>query len=216
MLARIEEWTPAGRERMPVGTESDSNNQPWSRPQGREAVRNALIAATERLCAERSPGQVSLRQIGSEAGVNHGQVQHYFGSKVALITATMEQIEAELIDRIDGDTGLEFSGLVDFLSDRPAFTRMIAWVILEVEDPKAFAPLRFGTVLAERLQTAGFSSDEARVVAAHIMLLTGGWALLRPAISVATDLDTDGVGLVQQALQERVESLVRSPSRESR
>jgi AcrR family transcriptional regulator len=199
---------------MPMGTEADPKN--WSQPQGREAVRNALIAATERLCAERSPGQVSLRQIGSEAGVNHGQVQHYFGSKVALITATMEQIEAELIDRIDGDAGLEFSGLVDFVSDRPAFTRMIAWVILEVEDPKVFAPLRFGTVIAERLQTAGFSWDEARAVAAHIMLLTGGWALMKPAISVATGLDADGVGLVQEALQERVESLVGSPIRESR
>lgn len=197
-------------------TEADRTKQAWSQPQGRDAVRDALIIATERLCADRSPGQVSVRQVASEARVNHGQVQHYFGSKLALITATMERIEADLIDQIAGGTGLDFSGLVDLVSDRPAFTRMIAWILLEDVDASVFAPLRFGAVLAERLQTAGFSREEARAVAAQIMLLAGGWALLEPAISIATDLDADAAGLVQEALQERVESLARPPTTGSR
>ncbi len=50
-------------------------------PRGPDAVRNALIEATAKLCGERSPALVSVRDIAAEAGVNHGQVHHYFGSK---------------------------------------------------------------------------------------------------------------------------------------
>ncbi len=192
-------------------TDSGQEQQDWSPPRGREAVRDALITATERLCAERSPGQVSVREIAGQAGVNHGQIQHYFGSKLALIAATMERIEAELIDRIASGAAIELSGFIDFVSDRPAFTRMIAWVILEGRDDSVFEDLWFGKALSERLRAAGRPEEEAQALATQIMVLAGGWALFRPAIATATGLDADGVGLAQKSLQRLAESLVGNP-----
>jgi AcrR family transcriptional regulator len=189
----------------------DRTAHDWGPPRGREEVRDALMTATERLCEERSPGKVSVREIAGEAGVNHGQVQHYFGSKLALIAATMERIEADLIDRIAGGTTVELPGLIKIVSNRPAFTRMIAWIILEGSDRSVFEDLWFGKALSERLREAGRPEAEARALAAQIMVLAGGWALFRPAISVATGLDAGEAGQTQESLQRLAESLVESP-----
>jgi AcrR family transcriptional regulator len=198
-----------------MGTEKVGKGQDRGRsqPRGREAVRDALIDAAERLCAEQSPGQVSVRQIAAEAGVNQGQVHHYFGSKEALIAATMERIEAALIDRIDSagpDAGL--SGLVEVAVDRPAFVRMIAWIVIEGRDPSVFAGLRFGGELGERLRIAGWSEAEATVLVAQVMAIAGGWALFNPAIAASNELDATDVRRTQESLQRLVELLVAMPA----
>lgn len=54
-------------------------------PHGPEQVRAALLDAAAKLFAEKGPGAVSVRQIASAAGVNHGLVHHYFGSKQELL-----------------------------------------------------------------------------------------------------------------------------------
>ncbi len=59
---------------------------------GREAVEAALIEATADLLAERGPTMTSVRDIAGRAGVNHGQVHHYFGGKRGLLRETMRRL----------------------------------------------------------------------------------------------------------------------------
>ena len=69
------------------------------KPVGRDAVRSALIRATTELILERGVS-VSVRDIAERAGVNHGLVHTYFGSKDALLTeafgAVIDRAAAEV------------------------------------------------------------------------------------------------------------------------
>jgi AcrR family transcriptional regulator len=59
---------------------------------GREAVEAALIDAACNLLAEVGPRATSVRDIANRAGVNHGQVHHYFGGKRPLLEEAMRQM----------------------------------------------------------------------------------------------------------------------------
>ena len=61
---------------------------------GRKAVELSLVDAATRLFAARNPSSVTVREITAEAGVNHGLVHHYFGSKQGLLLAVLENLSA--------------------------------------------------------------------------------------------------------------------------
>ena len=51
-----------------------------------------LIAAAADLLGEVGPRAMSVRMVAERAGVNHGLVHHYFGSKEGLMRAAMLQL----------------------------------------------------------------------------------------------------------------------------
>ncbi|MFD7645834.1 TetR/AcrR family transcriptional regulator [Kitasatospora sp. NPDC059795] len=52
-------------------------------------TRDRLLAAAERLFLRRGVGQVSVRAINAEAGLNPGAVHYHFGSRDGLVTALL-------------------------------------------------------------------------------------------------------------------------------
>ncbi|MGX4735966.1 TetR/AcrR family transcriptional regulator [Kitasatospora griseola] len=52
-------------------------------------TRDRLLAAAERLFLQRGVGQVSVRAINAEAGLNPGAVHYHFGSRDGLVTALL-------------------------------------------------------------------------------------------------------------------------------
>jgi AcrR family transcriptional regulator len=76
-----------------VSDPSEQADEPesTSAPHGPEEVRAALLDAATRLFAEEGPKAVSVRQIAAAAGVNHGLVHHYFGSKQELLRDVVRQ-----------------------------------------------------------------------------------------------------------------------------
>jgi AcrR family transcriptional regulator len=73
-----------------------------ARPLGREAVRHALVDAAIELIVERGLS-VSVRDIAAHAGVNHGLVHTYFGSKDGLLAAAYDEINARAAAERDAD-----------------------------------------------------------------------------------------------------------------
>lgn len=67
---------------------------------GREAVMTALTTAAMDLLVEEGM-QVSVREIAARAGVNHGLVHTYFGSKQALIAAALDEMNERAADEAD-------------------------------------------------------------------------------------------------------------------
>ena len=72
---------------------ADSKTQSLDR--GREAVKTALINAACEMLAESGPNAMSVRNVANRAGVNHGQVHHYFGGKEGLIEAAAARLARE-------------------------------------------------------------------------------------------------------------------------
>ncbi len=58
-----------------------------SETRGRDAVKTKLINSACEMLAELGPNAMSVRNVASRAGVNHGQVHHYFGGKQGLVEA---------------------------------------------------------------------------------------------------------------------------------
>jgi AcrR family transcriptional regulator len=61
-------------------------------------TRELLIESALRLIAERGVAGVSVRDVAADAGVNHGLVHRYFGSKDALVHAAVERIALLIYD----------------------------------------------------------------------------------------------------------------------
>jgi AcrR family transcriptional regulator len=64
------------------------------------------VDAAARLLAARPPAAVSVRDIAEEAGVNHGLVHRYFGSKDALVRAALRSRAAASMDQFAGADGV--------------------------------------------------------------------------------------------------------------
>jgi AcrR family transcriptional regulator len=108
-------------------------------PRGDPAARGTperLIAAVERLLAERDDLDPPLRDITQAAGANVAAVNYHFGSKTALVTAVIERALTELA-RMLLDT-------VDALANAqpPASVEQILWAWMQV-----FARVAGNTVL---------------------------------------------------------------------
>ena len=62
---------------------------------GSDSVKAALIEAACEGLAELGPRALSTRVLAQRAGVNHGQIHHYFGGKRELLKAAMASLAAE-------------------------------------------------------------------------------------------------------------------------
>ena len=62
---------------------------------GRKNVEAKLIRSACKLLSELGPRAVTIRDIAADAGVNHGQIHHYFGGKKGLISEAFRHLAQE-------------------------------------------------------------------------------------------------------------------------
>lgn len=92
---------------------------PRSRPRYSEGG-EALLDAAVRVFSERGVGALTYRSVAAEANVTHGLVGYHFGSREALVHATLAKVAANSIEQSEILPG---SGrLRDFLAELPAMT----------------------------------------------------------------------------------------------
>lgn len=95
----------------------------------RQETEKALREALLRLLEHRSAEAISVRDIAAEAGVNHGLIHHYFGSKDGLIRTVAEEVSAEVYKSYtDAPTATHFYNL---LRERPALAVACARLCLD-------------------------------------------------------------------------------------
>ena len=113
-----------------------------SKPVGRDQVVASMLLATEQLCSTRQPSSVTVREIASQAGVTTSLLYFYFASKDDIIVATLRSVGSEIDAAVASAEGArEMAAEVGrLLIERPAFSRIIAWLILEADrSPKRWA-----------------------------------------------------------------------------
>jgi AcrR family transcriptional regulator len=68
-----------------------------ARVEGSEQVRDALIRAAAQRFAERGYDAVGIRELGRAAGVTPGMIAYYFGDKLGLLQAVMDEAFERLL-----------------------------------------------------------------------------------------------------------------------
>jgi AcrR family transcriptional regulator len=174
-------------------------------PHGGDEVRASLLAAATRLFAELGPSRVSIRQIAAEAGVNHGLVHYYFGSKDGLLSAVLDSCARQIADELT--QGDDPSHLYERDSATMRHARILGHLILGADDPASIQH-DFPTqrLLVQHLEARGFGEEAARRRAAQVSALVLGWHLFGDFLATAAGVDpagptqeellTDGVALL--------------------
>jgi TetR/AcrR family transcriptional regulator, repressor for neighboring sulfatase len=156
------------------------------------AVRSALLAAAADLFADRGPSHVSVREIALAAGVNHGLVHHYFGSKEALLRAVLDDLAGESAIEVAAWDG--HSGLLEAEGPVGRHGRIVAHLLLDARNP-ADVQTTFPAIdaLTAHLRSHGVSAREASERAAAAAALVLGWQLFAPFLERAAGLDDEAV-----------------------
>lgn len=184
-----------------VPTDSDKS---WkSRVSRAEAVQRFLEAALS-LIAQKPISDISVQEIADTAGLNHGYVFRYFGTRIDLLIAVTEElarrakavtlaesqkreIELSKVARMDLTllaTGQQF---------RQMRMRVVMYLISCGVDPKIFGPeTRLVSMqMADELQKLGISRRTAEALA------------LRSSILIfASNFLSDAFGLTQQDIED--------------
>jgi TetR/AcrR family transcriptional regulator, repressor for neighboring sulfatase len=183
------------------GTEIKSQRMEALR--GKDAVMDALVASARTLFAQSGPANVSVRDVASHAGVNHGLVHRHFGSKEALLHAVMEGFAERFRAGIKATDETEHVARKMFasLTQESDLLKILGHLLLAGADPKTFVSDRGGIRLLvesarERQKLTGAAKvplpPEDLVIAGAAM--TFGWQLFAPFF-----LEVAGIGNKKQA-----------------
>lgn len=170
-------WTTHNLEPMPT-------RKP---PQERRAE---ILAATQRLVAQRGFASVTLRDVAAEVGVVHGLLRHYFPTREALVAAAFE---AAVTDEMDSSAAVAgapdvVAALAGWLELLPREHYMV-WIDAWSEAPRnpelAAALLRHTdactghlTAIIRRAVDAGFgASDDPAGDARLLTAVSDGFAV---------------------------------------
>jgi AcrR family transcriptional regulator len=175
---------------------------PVKRPTGREEILDAVLDAAERLFAEAGPGEVSLRAIATEAGVNYGLVHRHFGTKDALFDRLLRRYEerwtAQLGARPDYDRALDT--LLGPAPDVGAYLRLLAWTMLSGDDE---AQVRHSRL--DRLPTLRTPDGADPIIETATALATiFGWRFFGPFIRATLHLDDDEAAALHEELRSKL------------
>ena len=153
--------------------------------------RAALLAAATEIVTETGSPNITVREVAARAGINHGLVHRYFGTKDALIAGVIDEIAGRVARQLTGDGDGESVVAGD---EAGTLARLIGHAMVAGSDlaSGAAGDMRSHPVaraLVQRCREQGLSEDAARVAAAQIMALTLGWRLNEPFL-----VDSCGLG----------------------
>jgi len=178
------------------------------RPTGREEILDAVLDAAERLFAAAGPGDVSLRAIANDAGVNYGLVHRHFGTKDALFDRLLQRYADRWTARLEGlDYQAAFDELLGSGPETGPYLRLLAWTLLsDRQDGHARAHNRHATLDQLPALRGDVEPDEAATITAAALAFTFGWRFFNPFIRDALHLSRDDAEL-QAAMRHQLRRL---------
>ena len=198
-----------------LGLVNSAASRSSTHPHGREAVRQALIDAATELFATRTPDEVTVRELADHAGVNHGLVHQYFGSKQGLVEETITYLAGELLPAATDavNVGAALPILLDRLVARSAYVRLITWSLLGSggmpELGHDFPALR--RLMERSNEELGDTPPriDPRVAAAVVTSLMFGWVMYRDYVDAAVDLSDLSQQEIHRGISDSVQALIR-------
>jgi TetR/AcrR family transcriptional regulator, repressor for neighboring sulfatase len=178
------------------------------RRRGRDSAVEALVEAARALFAERGPDAVSLRDIARRAGVNHGLIHHYIGSRDDLLRLVFDRSTDQARRQVEaaGDVAAALQALRSLGEGSTDYSRLLAWALLEGHDPAEFHGR--SAALDAVVQAGGDDSRELRLALAMATVQTLGWKLFGRYALVAAGLDSEDPEAVRRDAEALVDRLV--------
>lgn len=176
--------------------------------QGSEPVRTALIEAAADLLGEIGPRTLSVRQIAERAGVNHGQIHHYFGGKRGLLEAAIRHLARDhfqqSLARADG------AAIPPPLSlgEDPRYFRALCQAVMDDDldlirtvdtDHEISVPLRVLRTL--QAQKAGQDPLEVKALFAVACAFELGWVAFEKLILMAAEVAPEDQEVVRNTVK---------------
>lgn len=162
----------------------------------RTAAEEKLVVAACDMLAEVGPRAASVRAIASRAGVNHGLVHHYFGSKEALLRAAMTRLVHEHADSVKERAGGRPVPAALGLVDERRYLHAVVRCVLDGEHELARTELDEGVSVPQATFAAmtarkGGSETPARLKAllGMGMAIEMGWAAVEPFIAAVAGIN---------------------------
>jgi TetR/AcrR family transcriptional regulator, repressor for neighboring sulfatase len=191
---------------MDDGTGSPAGSASGGTPQrGPDAVRRSLIDATLELIWHRSPATITNKEIAAKAGVNHGQIHHYFDSKDDLVAHAILDASSRLVaERATG-------GARPILEGTRSIWRALAYLAVNSDSIGVASPTISAMVDLEAA-ARGVAVDDPDLVAdvAAFVALSYGWAVFEDHLVgslVAFGIDRD---TLHRGISQRSEKLLAS------
>lgn len=159
-----------------------------SRRSRQETEADLLAAARRLLERDGVLAGINLREVAAEAGVNHGQIYQYFGTRQSLLRAAAADLVERRTAEHDGHWDLPFrerrQAMFRYRLEEPELVRLEALLALDGDDD--FSPLPRFEQTRQSLQRdidEGALPVEADAVAAHVMTAAAqmGYAIFREA-----------------------------------
>jgi AcrR family transcriptional regulator len=152
----------------------------------REEGKALLLAAAKKLLESRSPDDVTIREIGAEAGVHHRFVMEWFGGKAALLREVHASRANTLASRIATTKDFQGAGSKRVLESIRREIDLVTWLLNNgetfdsIED--AFPSLRGGEdFLTNNFGLSGQDSEKSAQILGSILVAD---AILRPHMGI--------------------------------
>lgn len=168
---------------------------------GRAASEDALVSAAAELFDEVGPNAVSVRAIAERAGVNHGLVHHYFGSKAGLVQVVLERL-AEGSAAAIRERGVD--AVIGSDDDRVRrHVRVLTRVVLDGAAPEGFQAQFPIVAYLSGLgrETLGLDDQTAALRASQAVALMVGWLVLEPWLLASAGLGPEALQTARADLQ---------------
>jgi AcrR family transcriptional regulator len=175
-----------------------------------EDSRSLLVAALVELLKTQSIDSISVRDVAAAAGVNHGLVHRYFGSKSGLVDAAVEQLSAE-IHRGRPDRAAMSAASFGYLRAHPELARIVARACLdgpaELLTRAAPPPARLDAIVTPIKKA--FPQVDPYVVNALASAALLGWFVFQPLLQKGFGLPADADDQLAR-LMEQLDQLIEA------
>jgi AcrR family transcriptional regulator len=190
---------------------------------GSESVKDALIEAAADLLGEVGPRSLSVREIATRAGVNHGQIHHYFGGKRGLLEAAIRHLAKEHFEHSLDLAGGEAIPLPLSLGDDPRYFRALCQSVMDGDldlvrtvdmDDEVSVPLRVLRALKERDPTR--SDLDVRAQFAMLAAQQLGWVAFEELLFLIADVAPDERDHFREVVKRQMQQALERSFDESR
>jgi TetR/AcrR family transcriptional regulator, repressor for neighboring sulfatase len=186
-------------------------------PRGREAVMKAILDATEMLLMERSPSNITVREIATAANIKHPLIHRHFKTKDEVILAvharSIQKIHVDLgkLSSAEGSVKSFFKAVLDNKFRQITLAKaMIDGVhpnLLQHQFPTMEHALM---LIKKRNETTDQKADfEPEVFTAALGGMLLGWILFEPFLRAATSLEDRDDVEIQGKIIEIIETILR-------